>query len=889
MKKIFLSVCVVFGVLCMVCDKLTAENQKAEVQTQKFVLDNGLTVLISEMPGSSTASVFGLVKTGSATEGKYLGTGISHFLEHMLFKGTDKRGVGQIPKEVQALGGQINASTSFDYTIYTLTVPETAFAQGLDIISDMLMNSKFDDAEIQKEREVVYGEMRLYKDRPERYLSQMVFNTVYKQHPYGIPIIGYEDLLRGLKREDFVDYYKTHYAPNNIIISIAGHVRADDVLPKVRAAFKDFKRQPNFVRNLTSEPTQINMRYLEEEYQTDLTRVEMAYSGVSLRDSDLYALDVLAMILGQGESSRLYKEIFLNKKLVRSITTANYTPMDRGVFEVEMVLDEKDVDSAILAVKEQIQLVAQKGVDLKELDKVKRQVYSQNIFGRLTSDVVANNAAADEAFIGDYDFSKKYVEAIKKVNSADIQRVAKQYFHDDKLSLVILKPKKLQTDAAQSTDVVKPLAIEKIILDNGLTILLRENHSFPIVSINLAMNGGMGQETVEKNGTSELTSRLLTEGTKTKTADQIAESIESRGASLTPFSGRNSLGIIFNLLSEDTDFGLGLLEDLIKNPIFPENELNREKDKMRTALIAQEDSINAVTSRHLRELLFLTHPYRRDGLGTLDSIEKIQRSDIVDFYQRHFVPNNMVISVFGDIDSEKILTSLKKRFGSLVKKDLPILTYAENPPTETREKTIRLKKQQAMVIIGFQGVDLKSPDRYPLQVLSSILGSSFNGRIFTTIRDQFGQAYTLGGGFTPSRDMGMVSFYVLTNDENVMQVKESLEKLLIEIRENKVSETELNEMKTYLKGSFRMNLETDSSLGFIATLDELYGNGYDYYESFYSRIDAVTADDIQRLAAEYLDLKKAAIVVTRPTEQILENTMMEKPVMMPATAPTEIH
>jgi len=837
----------------------------SDVTTQKFVLDNGLTLLVTEMPASSTVSVYGLVKTGSATEGKYTGTGISHFLEHMLFKGTDKRGVGQIASEVQALGGNINAATSFDYTIYTLTVPQTAFDQSLDIISDMLMNSKFDPLQIDKEREVVYAEMQLYRDRPERFLSQLTFETVYKQHPYGIPIIGYEELLRGLKREDFVDYYQTRYIPDNTTISIAGNVLASEILPKVQAAFKNFARKPLVLRNLAPEPTQVNMRTTDREYPTDLTRVSMAYSGVSLRDTDLFALDVLSMILGQGESSRLHKELFLKRNLVRSVIAANFTPLDRGVFEVEMLLDESNVAQSVKIVKEQIALIAEKGVDPIELEKVKQQIRAQHIFSRLTSDVVANSAAADEAFTGDFDFSRKYVEAIKKVTVAEVKRVAQQYFNDEKLSLVILRPKKDKADAKDSQEVLKAPEVEKIVLDNGLTILLRENHSFPIVSINLVMNGGTWQETAAHNGLSELVSRLLTTGTKTRSAQQIAQTIESRGASLGPFSGRNSFGLMYNSLKEDTTLGLDLIEDFIKNPTFAQTELDREKNKVYTALIGQADSINAMTARNLRESLFLTHPFRLDGLGTKESVEKITRADIVDFYKRHVVPNNMVISVFGDINKEQILAVLKKKFGTLAKHDLPILTYEENPPDRTREKTVYLNKKQAMVMIGFQGVDLKSSERDGVQVLASVLGSSFNGRIFKTVRDEFGQAYTLGGGFTPSRDTGMLTFFVLTTDAQVEQVKTVLTKIFDDIRTTPVGEQELIDIKTYLKGSFQMNLETDSSLGFTTALDELYGSGYNFYRSFSQRIDAITAGDVQRLANKYLDINKAAIVISRPT------------------------
>lgn len=257
------------------------------VSTRKAVLDNGLTVLMTEMPGSSTVSLYALVKTGSSVEGRFLGTGISHFMEHMLFKGTERRGVGDIPREVQALGGNINAMTGMDHTVYTLTLPAEHFAEGLDILADMLTHARFDAEEIDKEREVVNSEIRLYRDRPDRVLSEHALATVYQQHPYGVPVIGYEELLAGVTREDFLNYYHERYAPNNMVLSIAGRIDPEAVLNQTRAAFKDFERRPYYTRNLLPEPEQIALRRYETTYDTALTQVSMCFAGVGLRDANM--------------------------------------------------------------------------------------------------------------------------------------------------------------------------------------------------------------------------------------------------------------------------------------------------------------------------------------------------------------------------------------------------------------------------------------------------------------------------------------------------------------------------------------------------------------------------------------------------------------------------
>ena len=408
--------------------------------TKKFILDNGMTVLITEVPDSTTAGLYAFVRAGAATEGKYLGTGVSHFLEHMLFKGTDKRPVGAIGQEVKALGGSTNASTGYDYTFYYIELPKENYLQALDILADMLMHSKFDPKETESEREVVISEMRMHNDSPDRKVEEWVLNTAYTRHPYRHPVIGYETLFKQLTRDDIWDYYQQFYAPNNIVFSIAGDLNTPETLEHIKTAFKDFKPKPYISRNLPKEPRQIAGRYFEGQYPTDMTRLRLEYQGMSILDEDLFALDVLAMVLGRGRSSRLYQELYEKKRLVYSVHAGNDTPMDQGLFEVGCALDDKNIPEVIKTVKEQIQLIKTKGVREDELEKAKRQVYAEFIFDHQRPAHLAYQAASDEVVTGDHQFSKNYVQGIRSVTGADIQRVIPKYFADEHLTTVILRP-----------------------------------------------------------------------------------------------------------------------------------------------------------------------------------------------------------------------------------------------------------------------------------------------------------------------------------------------------------------------------------------------------------------------------------------------------------------
>lgn len=846
------------------CLLFTAAVFASEEVSFKHILDNGLTVLIREMPSSPVVSVYALVKTGSATEGEYLGSGISHFLEHMLFKGTEKRAAGEIASRIQAVGGSINASTGMDYTIYTLTVPEESFDTALDVLADILMNSVLDSQEMEREREVIFGEMRMHNDNPDRRLSELAYRNIYLRHPYRHPVIGYKELLAGVTGDDLWNYYETHYAPNNMILSIAGNVHVGTVFPKVRETFKDFQRRRDILRNLPSEPAQISPRRYEEEYPTDLTRLSMAFPTVSLLDPDLYALDVLAMILGQGESSRLYLNVYKKQGLVHGISASSFTPADQGFFEIEALLEYENVEKTIQAVLEEIKLIREKGVSRAEVEKAKRQVLSDHIFQQQKSSHAAYAQAVDEAVGGDYQFSSKYVQAVRALTGEDIRRIAGKYLGDAALTVTVLKPKGVSTEARDEETSLPSPEIQKHVFPNGLTVLLREDHAFPLVSMRAVLQGGLRQEPAQLNGLSQMVSLMWDQGTKSLTAREIAQRSESAGMALGALSGKNSLSLSLECLKEDFDQALGLFEDLVKNSDFPEEEIGKVKENMKAAVRGRADQISHVTSQAVKELLFTEHPLRRDEGGTLETIDRIQRRDLVDFYGRLAVPSNMVISIFGDIHSADVLAVLEKKFGTLNPGDAALISQGEGPPDAPREQTLFLDKEQAMVMLGFQGVSLSDEDRYGLEVLASVLGSSFNGRLFNSIREKFGQAYALGGDFVPALDAGFIYFYVLTSDDKTAEVTDCLRREIRRLQTEPVPPQELEDVKMYLKGTFKTQLETNAALSLMSGLDELYGIGYASYQQYDEKIGRVGASEIQRLARKYLDWNRSVLVTTRP-------------------------
>lgn len=840
----------------------------AEYNTHKNVLNNGLTVLITEMPSSPKIAVYCLVKAGSATEGEFMGSGISHFLEHMLFKETQTRKVGEIASYVQSVGGTINASTSFDYTIYTIDVPDTEFDNALSILADMMQHAVFNPEEFKKEQEVIFGEMRLHEDNPDRVLGQLSYSTIYTTHPYQYPVIGYRDIFSKLTHHDLKTYYDRYYVPTNMVFSVAGNVKAGDIFPKIEAAFNAAELSLAPPRNLPQEPLQVARREIIKEFPTELTRLSMDFAGIRLSDKDLYALDVLSNILGDGQSSRLYKNILKDKKLVHQIGSWNYTPIDRGFFEIEALMENDRREVVEAAIWAEIKNIQDKGVPEAELEKAKKNVIAGHIYGLQSSSGVAYSQAIDQAFSGDEKFSYKYVKRIQQLKKEDIKRAALKYLNEDALSVSVLIP----VGSADSMLPEKPSAasqedIEKIVLENGITVLLKEDKSLPVVLYRLTMYGGLLREPEGLEGISQLTSNVWVKATTSKPSDALSKIVESNGMRVGAVSGKNSLGFFVQALSEDSRLAFNIFEDIFKNAVFAQEDIELAKKQTLAALKTRKDNIFSYTNLKLNEALFAGHPYGHDSLGSEASVLRMDREKIVSFYDSLRNPEDIVISVFGDINKIQVLGSLKKSFG-LLKSKGSAFDFPEAPVlSERKEIALTLNRQQAVVMVGFRAPSLKDNDRYSAEMLAEVLGSSFSGRLFAEIREKLGKAYSVGGQYIPGINAGAFIFYALTDEASAKEIEEVMSREFEQLKNLLVTDKEFADVKSYLAGSFKSGLETNSSLSLMTSLDELYDLGFDAYKDYESQLGKVSKEDIQKAAQKYLDVSRAVVVVTRPGQE----------------------
>ncbi len=830
---------------------VTATPTLPSSSAQVFTLDNGLTLIVDEDHSAPVASVQGWCETGSIDEGKWMGAGLSHILEHMLFKGTDKRGKGVIDSTVQDLGGYINAYTSFDRTVYWIDIPAAGASEAVDIVSDVMMNASIPADEYEKEQEVIRREFAMGFDDPDRVSSRQLFSSVFTESPYRHPVIGYLDIYNRLTRQDVVDYYKSRYVPNNIFLCVVGDVDAMAIKAQVENFFVDYPRVALPPVYVPAEPNQTGRRDVREEFPTELTRLNLAWRIPSVTSPDMPALDLLGTILGGGNSSPLNQEIREKKGLAHTIDAGSYALAAEGIFVIQAVTDPGKRDETTAESLAIVERLKKEGVTPAELAKARKSLLSSQLRALATVRGMASDHGSNWLLTRNLNFSRDYLNALNNTTAEDIQRVAKQYLTEDKLTVASLNPVGSLVATTKKITAPRELAVKEFTLPNGLRLLVRENHRLPLVSMAAVFKGGLLAETAANNGISTLLGSTITKGTTTRSAEEIAETIESVGGDISGSAGNNSFSVQVSVMRPDFQLGLDLLTDVLKNPTFPEAEIAREKEAQLAGIKAENDQPTAVARNVLRENLFVDHPYGLRGNGSAESVPNLTADQVRDFYRKVVTAKNGVLSVFGDVDADAVYESVKTALSDLPE-GADVLTDLPTPPTPTTDETVTeiREKNQAIVMIGYPGVDLTSDDRVIMELIDTA-SSDLGSRFFNRIREELGLAYFVGTTQLIGPTPGMLVFYLGTDPTKVDKVRTEFKDEIAKLAKDGLTPEELKRAKSKLLGAEAIRDQSDGAMAQATALDVLFGLGTDYRETRQSKVDGATVADTQRVSSKY--------------------------------------
>ena len=817
----------------------------------------------------------------------------------MLFQGTAKYPSGEISKIVESKGGKFNAYTSYDTTVYHITMPRESIKTGLDILASMMKEATIDEEILKKEIEVIMEEFRRANDDPRKILQKKLFKVAFSQHPYRHPVIGYAQTIRDIRQSQVKSFYKEWYIPENMTLVIVGDFNKSSVKDLIQKTFGVIKPQPNSKRKILAEPPQKELKTVIFQEPFDNVYLSLGFHITAFDHEDTPVLDVLYTILGRGRSSRLVQVLREEKKLVTGISAYSYTPEQAGFGFIDAELKGANITSALEAILTEVYRLHYEPVSLKQLTKAKLLLESDFIYDKENYARLARKLGFFEVVAGNAEKELSYLESIRSVASEDIREVVRKYLTSDNLAVGILYPR--NEDNIISRDVIASINkrsiqklkrqyelrkkdiissrkydestnVTRLVYKNGLTLLIREDYNVETLAIQAVFLGGLRSEDKKSNGISNFLSQMLLRGTAIRNQAEIARDIEEIAAVVVPFSGRNSFGISARSLSVHNKPFFKIIADILLNSVLEEDQVEVVRFITLDSIKRKKDNPVSVALNTFTSLLYGSHPYSMDVLGTEESIQGLTRGNLIQYSRKYMVPQNLVLAVVGDLQTEEVINQISSTFGEMSGEKnfaFPDLLSPSFPKSSRIQQVIR-DTRQANIILGFPGITFASPQRFAFEVTNQIL-SGFGGRLFDNLRNKESLAYSVDGfkvdGYL---NRGFYAVYMGTSPDKTKQAIAGIKRELKKIIEEDVSDKELQAAIDYLTGTFAIDLQTFSSQAQTLAFAEKYGLGYDDYTKYINNIRAVTKEDVRTIAQEYFLLDKHIVVIVGPKDIEIE-------------------
>lgn len=831
---------------------------------ERVVLPNGLTLIVKPDHSAALASVQVWVKTGSVHEGALLGAGLSHFLEHMLFKGTTRRAGREISATVQAHGGYINAYTTFDRTVYYIDLPSEHTGVAIDLLADAVLHSTLPADEVTRERDVILREIAMTRDDPDNRLSEALFATAFREHPYRQPIIGHRDVFAEVTREQLLAYYRARYVPNNLVVVVVGDVDPAEVRAQVETHFGAAPRVALAPVLVPEEPAPLATRTQHVYEDVELTRAGLAWQIPGLTHADAPALDLLATILGSGDSSVLWQKIREQARLVHTIDAHSWNPGSVGLFYISFTCEPEKRERAEQAIQRELAASVRRGFTPAQIKKAVRQIVVSEINTRKTMSGQASRLGAAEVVVGDLDYSRAYFAALARVTAAELKRVARRYLAPARLTAVSLNPlaakPKISAAAARGRAAAE---VEEMVLPNGATLLLLPDARLPNVHVRLAHRGGPLYEHAGKRGATALLATMLTKDTRRRSAADTAKLIEEVGGSLYPFSGNNSFGFAVEVLPPDLERALTVVRDAALAPAFRADTFEREREAQLAELQQDADDVVTLGRKLVREKFFGAHPLALDAQGDEAGVKALRPADVAALHRELVVAPNTVLSIAGDFSPATWKPKLKALLGALPKRTF---TPRRGPVTGAAAVGDFIEPQpreQAVVFQAFPGPGLLAADFYVGEVADEVF-SGMASRLFERVREEKGLAYFVRSARVTGLDGGMFYFFAGTAPAKAADVLAEIEAEIARVQAGGVEPAELARCQTRLKAARRQSLQTNAARALQAALNVLAGFPANDWKNYDAHVDAVTSERLAAFAQTYFRREQRTQLVVRP-------------------------
>lgn len=822
-----------------------------------YKLNNGQIVVLQEVKTNPIVTIDTWIKTGSINENDE-NNGVSHFLEHLFFKGSTNHAPGEFDKILENKGALTNAATSKDFTHYYITIPSKDFDLALEMHSDMLLHPLIPRKELEKERKVVIEEIMKDANSPQTLVYDNLVKMLYTNHPYKRKVIGTSDIISTIHRDKIMEYYNNYYNPSNMVTVVVGDIDSATVLEKIKKDFNaEYKKPIKCVypkeQILNSQKKTIAHADIQSAYML------IGFRSTKVDDKDSYALDVLSTILGDGRSSVFYRNIKETKQLANSISATNTGFKDDGIFYISTNFAPEKCEKLQNAIFEEIINIQKNGVTAEQIQLAKNIIERNTYYDRESISNIASEIGYTYVTTDDIKYYETYLENIKKVTPDEVKRVANKYLGIEKSAVSILLPEKSKEvkisniTPAPAKLVSENKTTQKYELANGTTLLLTPNEINDIIGISIFSKGG--ELTEKKSGTAQVTASAMNKGTKKYSSVEYAKVLEDNGIKIVPSAGSDKLSITVLTTKNEYDKTLELLNEVINNATLDDYEIEKVKNDKLNAIKKSKDVPLNIAIDNYKTHIFENTPYSNSNAVLEKSLPKISYADVKAYYDTAFYPQNIVISINGNVDKEKTIEEFTKIFSGkkgekfdYSKHSIPQLCTGKKITTQVKD----LKTD--WIIMGWQtaGV-LQRKDYATLQVIDSLLGTGMSSRLFKNLRDKDGLAYQLGSQYAPNVLRGAFIVYIGTNPENLDYAQKRMKEEVFRLKKEFVGSKELQDAKDKLLGHYIIGQETNLDKAMTLGWFEASNRGYQFDEQYKNLINSVTESDIIDVANKYFN------------------------------------
>ncbi|MEP4078481.1 M16 family metallopeptidase [Haloferula sp.] len=825
-------------------------------------LPNGLTLILDPDDSAPVVSSQLWVGTGSLHEGRLLGAGVSHFLEHMVFKGGGDFGPSDLAESVQAAGGHWNAYTTFDRTVYYIDGPASGLTTFLDVLAAMVFHPHLPESEFEKEKDVIRREIDMGLDDPDDTNHRLLFNTAFNRDARRQPVIGHRHLFDAITYDDLRNYHATRYTPERACLCLAGDFDPVLIGEKIDALFASIPRGSGEEPLIPVDSVQLGPRRGRNTFAIPTSRITLAWKIPALGHPDVPAFDIAAAILGRGRSARLYRSLRESQELALEVSAWSWSQNDReGLFAVSAETSPDKRDELISAIRKELAAFPNSQID-DDLAKAKRQIAASQFRTLTTISGRATDLASNWHEARDLNFTRSYLAQLDAVTPADVRRAMSQ-LTDAVETLTILDPEGAEAPAATTAKKRVHPEPETFTLANGTSIALLPDSRVPIVALQAAVRAGASSETSATAGLNRLLAASLPQATRHRSAEELAITLESLGASIGASSGNNSLLVQLSGLSPDLATLIPLFGEVLTEPALDSDSIEREKSSQLASLRETLEDPLSLAFRTLRQDLFGSHGYGIPTLGDESSLAGLDRLALSAHHSLHFRGPNLAIALAGDFDPAEAKELLAPALAPLDGGDP--WTPSPSEILDPSEKAVHLDKKQAVLALGYPGCAALDEHRHALRMLQE-WSSDMAGPLFTRIREDLGLAYQVGATQFHGHDTGLFAFYMATDPAQIELAEKELRSEIRKIANNGIPEDAFERVRSTVLSATAIEQQAPGSIARHAAIDLLFGLPATHFRELTGIYESISPAAVKAAAQELLAKREPVLIRVLPKE-----------------------